>query len=221
MKILAHDPRYKFDGRVDSPSDAAVVREIWCENVYELYDGDLSDTGIVVDLGANIGAFSLYAAMLGAKKVIAVEPERDNIELLRANIDAHRSITPDCEFVLDDNGIGGSPKKAYISHMHGDSRVHGEDEKMPEFQTIDVITLEQLFRKLKLEYIDVLKIDIEGMEGEVLINTPERIMNLCRYITIEYDQHSTDLGAIVEKLTQTHQVKVVGKAGGMIFAKRY
>ena len=73
MKIFAHDPRFIFDGRDDSKTDAVVVREIWCENVYEVFDGDLSDTGIVVDLGANIGAFTLYAAALGAKKVIAVE----------------------------------------------------------------------------------------------------------------------------------------------------
>lgn len=227
MKILAHDPRYKLDGRVDSKSDAAVVREIFCENVYELYDGDLSDTGVVIDLGANIGAFTLFAASLGAKKVIAVEPERNNLELLRANIDAHRSITPDCEFVIDDNGVGGHNSNGYINDDHGDSRItyeHAADAAVArnrKDQSIKIITLESLFRKLKLEYIDVLKIDIEGREGEVLINTPEHIMNLCRYITIEYDQHSTDLGAIVEKLTQTHQVKVVGKAGGMIFAKRY
>jgi FkbM family methyltransferase len=227
MKILAHDPRYKFNGREDSDSDAPVVREIWCENVYEVYDGDLSDTGIVVDIGANIGSFTLFAAKLGAKKVIAVEPERNNLQLLRQNIDEHQSITPDCEFVIEENGIGGFNSNGYISDDHGDSRVtyeHAADAHQArdrKDQSIRIITLESLFKKHKLEYIDVLKIDIEGREGEVIINAPERIMNLCRYITLEYDQHSNDLGAIVEKLNQTHQVKVVGKAGGMIFAKRY
>lgn len=219
MKILAHDPRYKFNGREDSDSDAPVIREIWCENVYEVYDGDLSDTGIVVDIGANIGSFTLFAASLGAKKVIAVEPEPHNLELLRRNIEEHQSITPDCEFIIDNHGIAGRSDSAFITNDHGDSRV--SDVKEAGKTQITLITLEQLFKKLRLEYIDVLKIDIEGMEGDVLINTPEHIMNLCRYITLEYDQHSHDLGAIVEKLNQTHQVKVVGKAGGMIFAKRY
>jgi len=227
MKILAHDPRYKFNGREDSKSDAPVVREIWCENVYEVYDGDLSDTGIVVDLGANIGAFSLYAAALGAKKVIAVEPEKNNLRLLRQNIDDHKDITPDCEFIIDENGVGGYNSNGYISDEHGDSIVtyqHAADAQVArnrQDQEIKIITLESLFKRHDLEFIDILKIDIEGREGEVLINAPESVMNLCRYITLEYDQHATDLGAIVEKLTQTHQVKVVGKAGGMIFAKRY
>ena len=33
MKILAHDPRYKFNGRENSDSDATVISEILCENV--------------------------------------------------------------------------------------------------------------------------------------------------------------------------------------------
>jgi FkbM family methyltransferase len=227
MKILAHDPRYKFNGREDSDSDAPVIREIWCENVYEVYDGDLSDTGIVVDIGANIGSFTLFAASLGAKKVIAVEPESHNLELLRQNIDEHQAITPDCEFIVDTNAVGGFMSDGYISNDHGDSRVtyqHAADAAVARNRkdaSVKIITLEQLFKRHELEYIDVLKIDIEGREGEVLINAPERILNLCRYITLEYDQYANDLGAIVEKLNQTHQVKVVGKAGGMIFAKRY
>lgn len=217
MKILAHDPRYKFNGREDSDSDAPVIREIWCENVYEVFDGDLNDTGIVIDIGANIGSFSLYAASLGAKKVIAVEPEPHNIELLKKNIDEHRDITPDCEFIIDDHAVGGSKDIVFINDDHGDSRVNRSENGT----RVRMITLDQLFKNHKIEYIDVLKIDIEGMEGEVILNASEATMNLCRYITMEYDQHSNNLGAIVEKLNLTHQVKVVGKAGGMIFAKRY
>lgn len=222
MKILAHDPRYKFNGREDSDSDAPVIREIWCENVYEVFDGDLSDTGIVVDIGANIGSFTLFAASLGAKKVIAVEPEPHNLKLLHKNIDDHRSITPDCDFVICNDAIGRHNERlAFINDDHGDSRVIENSEMAEGMARVHMITLERLFEQYKLEYIDVLKIDIEGMEGEVILAAPERIMNLCRYITMEYDQHSNNLGAIVEKLNQTHQVKVVGKAGGMIFAKRY
>ena len=219
MKVYAHDPRYVFDGRDGSFPDSVVVREIWCENVYEVFDGDLSDTGIVLDIGANIGAFSLFAASLGAKKVIAVEPEKGNLNLLRHNISANKDHTPDCEFIVDEHGIAGAAGGAYITDEHGDSRV--VDETTKELQKIQLITLADLFKRYNLEFIDVLKIDIEGFEGQVIINTDENIMKLCRYITIEYDQHADDLGAIVEKLSKTHQVKVVGAHGGMIFGKRY
>lgn len=219
MKIFAHDPRFIFEGREDSKSDAVVVREIWCENVYEVFDGDLTDTGIVVDLGANIGAFTLYAAALGAKKVIAVEPEPHNVEMLVKNVGANRHNVPDCEFIFDDRGVAGRSDSAFITNEHGDSTV--SDVKEAGKTQITLVTLDQLFATHNLEYIDVLKIDIEGLEGDVILGASERTLNLCRYITLEYDQHANDLGAIVEKLSKTHQIKYVGSNGGMLFGKRY
>lgn len=222
MQIMAHDPRFRFTGRDNSFPDAVVVREIWCENVYEVFDGDLSDTGIVVDIGANIGSFSLYGAKLGAKKVIAVEPEPHNLELLRKNIDDNKQHVPDCDFVIDEHGVAGRKGLALITDAHGDSRVvENGDEEANNASSIRLITIADLWKAHNLEFVDVLKIDIEGLEGEVILDAPTALLNLCRYITIEYDRRASDLGAIINKLIETHQVKVVGKAGGMIFAKRY
>lgn len=219
MKLYAHDPRFVFNGRDGSFPDSVVVREIWCENVYEVYDGDLSDTGIIVDIGANIGAFTLFGASLGASKVIAVEPERGNLNLLKQNIAQNKEHTPDCEFVVDEHAIGGKAGSAFITDEHGDSKVIVDTDK--DMQPVRVITLDDLWRKHRLEYVDVLKIDIEGFEGQVLLNASERTMNFCRYITVEYDQHSDDLGALVEKISKTHQIKYVGAHGGMLYGKRY
>lgn len=221
IKMPAPDPRYYFNVRPLSKSDMVVVREIWSENVYEVADGDFADTGIVIDIGANIGAFTLFAAKMGAKKVIAVEPEPHNIELLRMNI-AENKKHSDCEFIVETRGISdGKFEKAYINDNHGDSNVEFADQHKDGRQQIEMMSLDALFGFYGLEYIDVLKIDVEGLEGNILLNADKATMNLCRYITLEYDQHANDLGAIVEKLIQTHQIKAVGAHGGMIFAKRY
>jgi len=214
LTVPTADPRIYMHTRLNSPSDLLILREIFSENVYEIYDGDLTDTGTIVDLGANIGAFSLYGASLGAKKIVAVEPEPDNIKYLKSNIESNRHIF-DCEYIIDEHAIGGQPDRIYISDEHGNSR------KASEGTLVEQITLQQLFERYHLEYIDILKIDIEGMEGEVILNTPKHIMQLCRYITIEYDQTSDNLGEIAEKLLQTHQIKALGSNGGMIYAKRY
>lgn len=228
MKTYAHDPRFIFNGRDGSFPDAVVVREIWCENVYEVFDGDLTDTGIVVDIGANIGSFSLYAAALGAKKVIACEPEPNNLKLLMQNIKDNGKHVPDVEFEIERRAIIGRPTSAtgyYITNEHGDSKLITAAEARTgtyeDLTEVDTITLKQLFTDHNLEYIDILKVDIEGLEGEVLLAAPQEVLELCRYITIEYDRRANDLGAIVEKLSKTHQVKVVGAQGGMIFGKRY
>lgn len=221
IKMPAPDPRYYFNVRPLSQSDMVVVREIWSENVYEVFDGDLADTGIVVDIGANIGAFGLYAAKLGAKKVVFVEPEPHNVELLRMNI-ADNKAHSDCEFIVDTHGINdGKFSKAFINNNHGDSEVNYQKTMETDQQPISMISLDQLFATHGLEYIDVLKLDIEGHEGNVLLGASERTMNLCRYITMEYDEDAKDLGAIVEKISKTHQIKYVGAHGGMLFGKRY
>jgi FkbM family methyltransferase len=226
MKLYAHDPRFIFNGRDNSFPDAVVVREIWCENVYELYDGDLTDTGIVVDIGANIGSFSLFAASLGAKKVIAVEPEPHNLELLRQNIKENQANVPDCEFVIDDHAVGRDRGVGYITDEHGDSKVtdivvENSQESYNGKSRVRIISLDQLFANHNLEFIDVLKIDIEGLEGDVIMGASQDTLNLCRYITLEYDRRANDLGAIVERISKTHQIKYVGAQGGMLFAKRY
>jgi len=214
LRVPTADPRIYMDTRLNSPSDLLILREIFSENVYEVCDGDLTDTGTVIDLGANIGAFTLYCASLGAKKIIAVEPEPDNLKYLKANIAINQCLF-ECEYIIDEHAIGGLTDKIYISDEHGSSR------KSDEGTLVQQITLQQLFERYHLEYIDILKIDIEGMEGEAILNTPKHIMQLCRYITIEYDQHSDNLGQIAEKLLETHQIKCVGSNGGMIYARRY
>lgn len=228
LRIPTPDPKYYMNVRVRSQSDFLVIREIFAENVYEVFDGDLSDTGIVVDVGANIGAFGLYAAKLGAKKVISVEPEPHNLELLRMNI-AENKQHSNCEFLIDERALYGKhtyqPNFAYMTNEHGDSRLMVDGDarcsERDDLQEVKYTTLDDLFADYRLEYIDVLKMDIEGLEGDVILGASERTMQLCRYITLEYDQHANDLGAIVEKISKTHQIKYVGAHGGMLFAKRY
>lgn len=220
-QILSHDPRVKFTGRPDSISDPVVVREIWCENVYECDEGSFDDTHVVVDLGANIGSFTIFAASKGAQKIIAVEPEMHNVQLLQQNLNDNAIVVGTCEVTIDNRAIGGWERDGIITNMHGDSMVFDGSTPAEDSHTVHIITLDQLFKDHNLEYVDVLKIDVEGHEGEIIRNASKATLQLCRYITLEYDANSEDLGQIVEKLTETHQVKVVGEAGGMIFARRY
>jgi FkbM family methyltransferase len=63
------------------------LKEIFVYDVYRSYL--LKDGDIVLDLGANIGAFTILASRKIGKKglVIAVEPNRDDYDLLRKNVE--------------------------------------------------------------------------------------------------------------------------------------
>ncbi|MEO7768245.1 MAG: FkbM family methyltransferase, partial [Ferruginibacter sp.] len=62
--------------------DGITVMVIFCRLEY----GKVDPGSIVIDIGANIGVFSLYAARCGAKKVYAFEPNKKSYEILLNNI---------------------------------------------------------------------------------------------------------------------------------------
>ena len=97
--ILTHD-NYTFEIResAEDPSydhnlDFKVVNETWIENVYRIHQGQFNGAGVFVDVGANIGAVSIFVDNFNKNrsdsekiKVYAVEPEPNNLNLLNHNI---------------------------------------------------------------------------------------------------------------------------------------
>lgn len=221
LLATSHSPQHNFWVRTDSKSDLAVIREIWCENVYEVQDGDIDDTGVVVDLGANIGAFSVFAAQLRPDKitkVIAVEPEPHNLEMLYKNIKQNnmQEVIEVMPYIV----LGHTGGFMGISDEHGGSRVMPTQDATAKAQ---VISLADLLKKCGVEYVDILKIDVEGAEADIILKASKDTLNLFRYITMEIDRTNSVMGQIVEKLSETHQLKLVGshETGGMLYGRRY
>src|SRR5882724_13118836 len=77
--------------------DKLVIREIWKWDEYFL--GQLAGPalGVIVDVGAHIGAFALKAhERFSGSRVLALEPVQENFELLELNLrrNACSSVTP-------------------------------------------------------------------------------------------------------------------------------
>jgi FkbM family methyltransferase len=67
-----------------------IHREIFLDNCYLRHGITLSDSAVVVDVGANVGLFTLYVtARWPGARVLAVEPIPDTFEALRANLAHH------------------------------------------------------------------------------------------------------------------------------------
>lgn len=220
ITIQSHNPKYQFLGRPNS-TDSVVVREIWCENIYEVFDGDVSDTGIVLDIGANIGAFSVYVASLDPNvRVFAYEPEPHNFDILHENIKRDDMMG---RILISPIAIADRFGEALINNDAGNSSII---RPLGDTSPCRMIPLQAVWLGLdglkRFEFVDVLKIDVEGAEEKILLDASHDLLNLCRYIVVEVDAQS-DIGAIVAHLSETHQIKIVGKAskGVNIFARRY
>ena len=133
------------------------AREMYCRKVYfaqrhvSLREGD-----VVVDLGANMGLFTLLAA-IKCRRVIAVEAQsgfrKDIEENLRNNHVLHKAAV---EIAL----VGGGSGVFADSNAFREAS-HFEGELPPQ------LSMPALMQRHGLERIDFLKVDIEGSEFDL------------------------------------------------------
>lgn len=151
---------------------AYIIRNGWEELTTEMFKKVVKKGDTVVDLGANIGYFSLLAARLvGSEgKVYAFEPEPMNYELLLKNIElnGYDNIVPVPKAV---SNVSGTIRFFLHSKDTGAHTIyqplHGERE-FKESIEVQAVTLDEFF-KGKEHPIDVIKVDVEGAEVAVLL----------------------------------------------------
>lgn len=131
---------------------------------HELREGD-----IVIDAGAYLGDFSLYAAKVvgNSGKVISFEPHPlsykklvDNIKLNKLTnvIPINRGLySENTNLNLYDSALGTS--SIYLSK---------ESQNEEENFNIDVVRLDDQLQKLNVNRVDFIKMDIEGAEIEAI-----------------------------------------------------
>lgn len=120
---------------------------------------------LFVDVGANIGYFSLIAARLVGEtgRVWAFEPEEENFSLLRRNIAANgcKNITPTQKAVAQKSGTQMLYKDSDNLCAHSLLPKEGWEPVV-----VGTVSLDEFFKNTP--HISVIKIDVEGAEMSVL-----------------------------------------------------
>lgn len=189
MKIKDDYGDITIHTRKGSTTDEVVVDEIFKQNVYHLRDDMITDSGVVIDLGANIGAFTieiLRRAKHNGKPVTiyAIEPEPSNLEMLYKNIQANQHIIEDSKVIVVPLAIGGEAGTVKISDEHGGARV---GDKGTEVQ---MITLDEFVKTQDITAIDLLKADTEGSELPTLLACSDETLDMIKYSAIEFDEYN-------------------------------
>jgi FkbM family methyltransferase len=228
--ILNHE-NYNFQIReyAEDPSDDhnldfKVINETWIENVYRIHQGQFFGGGVFIDVGANIGAVSLFVDSFNKDrednskiKVYAVEPEPNNLYLLSQNIENN----PTENITIVNNAIWHEEKMVSISNRGGNSSLVDTDEDKSE---VLAITLETLFSTYNIKEVDVMKIDIEGAEFDLIINTPAETLAKINRLVLEFDKSFDGrFGQMIEKLSKQFGIDILGspERGGYVYANRY
>lgn len=161
------------------------VKTFWQIFLRRIYRVEVSDR-IILDIGANVGFFTLYAARHApAARIFAVEPFPATFErLLEAVRDHHLTdrttclncaITGEKGLRLMGNGLLPSQRRSLAA----------VGKPISGIQVLGV-PLSDLLREQALHRIDLLKMDIEGSEYEVLLSTEPDALRSIRRIALEY-----------------------------------
>lgn len=126
---------------------------------------------VFVDIGANVGLFSLFVASRAGRdaRILAVEPEAGNLRRLCFNIAANPGVPikviptalsdelGELAIELHPRDRGGSQTKRLIGSKSSDGA-----------KRVPCQTLLQLLMQEQVEAVDALKIDVEGFEDIIL-----------------------------------------------------
>ena len=175
------------------------VKNIFFDHEYSIKKCFLPSTPLsVVDIGANVGMFSIYMEMTQTIDTIhCFEPSPASLELLRRNTADLKNIHIHPYGLTNQNG---STFLMLHPRNSGENKMAVGNVECSETIKVQVRDADGTFSHLGLTYIDVLKIDTEGCEVAILESLRPRL-DYIGIILLEYHSE-TDRRQIDQLLTQ-------------------
>jgi FkbM family methyltransferase len=132
-----------------------------------------------VDVGANLGLYTLFAAQrIGHHGlVVAIEPSRREFHRLRSNVEAN-GLRNVCLLQM---AVSNYPREADLliaeeqKAGHNTLGAFGYPTKMQSIEQVNVETLDRIVCRESLRRVDVVKMDIEGAEFCALLGASETL----------------------------------------------
>lgn len=140
--------------------------------------------GVIIDLGANIGLATLFFLNeFPFSKVIAVEPEPGNLEILKKNLEEEINTQ---KVIVAKAAV--SDKDDYLSLsvplLKYNATIKGNKYDENSLQ-VKVMSMQTLLETYNISAVDIIKIDIEGSEKELFSENIDWLRKI-REISIEF-----------------------------------
>lgn len=191
--------------------------ELFVQDDYRLYEIDIQQKGcVLLDIGANIGIFSLAAARLFPDtRIYAFEPNPEAYSRLVRNLGLNNTanVHPVNRAVYSQCGV--------VGFSDGSSTSMGSVIDSGTL-SVEAVTLDSLCSQKAIDHIGLIKIDVEGAEVEVLRGARETL-GITDWLVAEC--HSAGLATSVETLLSAYcfqkvSERRVSQGGGVLRFKK-
>ncbi len=180
------------------------ILHIFCFRDYTAYDDFIpSSDWVVIDVGASIGLYTLYLSSFVRKgKIIAIEPASLPRKYLRMNVELNdlSNVVIDSHAVAPRSGLlklyvtkywaTTSAMRSYASYM----------SKIIKVETVNAVTLDELLSSYGLDYVDLIKLDIEGYEDDVIRSSEVIRERKVRRLVVEVHKNVVDPSNVLNYL---------------------
>ncbi|MBA3240165.1 MAG: FkbM family methyltransferase [Acidobacteria bacterium] len=172
-------------GPHDSP--VSLLREVFGERHYRRHV-ECPSEGVLIDLGANIGAVTLDLASRSRRlRVHAYEPNPSAHRVLRRNVEAN-GLTDRVTVHDEAVGRGSGELRLWTNVNSMTATSHHDSPPTPEAVAtlVPLVDLNEVVRRIGGEAVALLKIDTEGGEADTLEGATPATLGALRQVVLEY-----------------------------------
>lgn len=184
-------------------------KEIFIDKIYDNNEVKIEKNDIVVDIGANLGFFSVYAKEKEPSKIYCFEPSEELYDSLKTNIGFDKNFV----FQKAISGEDGKNNFLYYDISSASGRLCNNEEGGYEVETIGV---NNLIKFLGVDKINYLKIDCEGCEKNIFENITKETISKIDKMVIEY--HSEEIKELIIRKLNEFGVEINKIENQLIFA---
>lgn len=162
----------------ENSADEFVLNHSFEKDIYLLnIKGYTPKSGdIIIDIGAHIGTFAIYLASISAGiNVYAIEASKDTYSYLQKNINEN-NISNVHSFHI---ALSGQIGKIKLFHdLKSGNWGHSISKNISDsFEEVEATTLNEFIKNNNIGVCDLVKLNCEGAEFDILLNTDNNILS--------------------------------------------
>lgn len=196
-------------------SDFKLFRNIFID---EEYDIDLPFTPkTIIDGGANIGlAAIVFANKYPDAKIVSIEPETSNYEMLKKNIAPYKNISS------IKAGIWSNSSYLNVTNpQSGKWAFIIEETNQPDNNSIKGLSINDIIKQSGWDSADLIKLDVEGSEKEIFENNPDSWLTTAKGLIIElHDWIKENCSDAVYRATNSFNFDISQKGENTVFTNK-